>query len=586
MSWVSENKPFLWGVFLGLSIGTLTYVALMPLALVAVALVAALSFVVWKTGASTHLRSSVEVVLWIGSLLFVLLAYSAHVRGTLATAFAGGDFQVTTLVSLTAALLLFWVVHIRASFSNVSYTDFFEGLSSCVGAFGLLSAGALVLSGVTPFASLWIYADGHMYLLGAFAVALIGVWRCGLSAAQWAALGACLVSAAVFMGGPYITSALGALQDEYPTWAHTYYVASAALGDSVLHSLVGYGPNSFTHAWSAYVPQTVNATSWWATSPLVGRGLLLTIVVDFGLLGACTLLGFLLWFLLRGAVPFSGAVIKPAHLATVALHFYIVWLLVAVPITTPLLLVVVYVVSVLLVTHVPSAGRTSSARTISPLSQLFLRVMASGLLIVVIFALITHIKVAYEMRAMVAHAAAGTLSDEVFDEYAPKEQVFMTPLTKRLTTIFALEDALSQGSFAPEEKDLMRSLFAKYGVQYAQMLRAADPRPEWIVVEIQQELMLSDEPAVSSERDAEVFRLSKPQDPRGPYLLALIHMYEGDVVGAFEYVTQAISLKPDFVPAHKLLEEIEQVAAAATQEQSLQTVPAPVDINAAGEENP
>ncbi|MCB9820334.1 tetratricopeptide repeat protein [Candidatus Nomurabacteria bacterium] len=63
-------------------------------------------------------------------------------------------------------------------------------------------------------------------------------------------------------------------------------------------ALFGVGPGNFSKTWPLYKPQEVNQTVFWDTNFLYGFGVLPTIAVTSGILGALALLAFIVLFLM------------------------------------------------------------------------------------------------------------------------------------------------------------------------------------------------------------------------------------------------------------------------------------------------
>ncbi len=87
-----------------------------------------------------------------------------------------------------------------------------------------------------------------------------------------------------------------------PNLTFTLKTASGALSEN---SAFGYGPNTFTYAWTQHRPPDILSTPFWQTRFNAGYGFVPTILVTTGLVGALSLLVFLGFFLYYG---FKGLV--------------------------------------------------------------------------------------------------------------------------------------------------------------------------------------------------------------------------------------------------------------------------------------
>ncbi|MEX0933665.1 MAG: tetratricopeptide repeat protein [Candidatus Paceibacterota bacterium] len=186
---------------------------------------------------------------------------------------------------------------------------------------------ALVSLAVVNFSLLWIILGLFSLMLAVynFTVRQNGIgW--GVATPSLFVL---IVSLLFLIGG----GSLGNVFAEYsntpqleirPSWEATIGVAADVWrGDP----LFGNGPNRFSHAWSLYKPEGINATAFWNTSFDSGVGTLPSYAVTTGFLGVLALLFLLASYLYSGArvVFFEGSHVHYLTLSLFLSSFYL-WL--------------------------------------------------------------------------------------------------------------------------------------------------------------------------------------------------------------------------------------------------------------------
>ncbi|MDP3735244.1 MAG: tetratricopeptide repeat protein [bacterium] len=82
-----------------------------------------------------------------------------------------------------------------------------------------------------------------------------------------------------------------------PSWTSTLAVARQTL---LAHPILGVGPNHFLAEWHRLKPEGINSTPFWAVDFSLGVGLLPTMLITTGLLGAAVLLTVLIGFCYHG----------------------------------------------------------------------------------------------------------------------------------------------------------------------------------------------------------------------------------------------------------------------------------------------
>ncbi len=124
---------------------------------------------------------------------------------------------------------------------------------------------------------------------------------------SWASLFVFLVSALFLFGSASITDAVSKMAnvgefDVRPSWSTTVSVGSQSFSNG--NMVFGSGPGTFYHEWAQYMPESINATSFWLADFFYGIGLIPTSVITTGMLGAIAWIMFFITFLFVGVKVF------------------------------------------------------------------------------------------------------------------------------------------------------------------------------------------------------------------------------------------------------------------------------------------
>ncbi len=389
------------------------------------------------------------------------------------------------------------------------------------------------------------------------------------------ALGVLLISLVAFFGSSYIgqftsTKLNISYLEAKPDWVATWNIGKAVLSAD---PVFGTGPNRFLNAWYELKPTTVNLTPFWNTDFDFAAGLVPTLIISTGILGALAWLLFFVLFIrlaykaLRLDIPdqFSRYLLVSSLTVSIFLWlvaiFYIpgslIWFLTFV--FTGLFLSLFYTLSgTSSVTYSWSTSKLRVPKTIALWIVLILALGWGGLLSA------KSISSVYFQKGSQVFGQTGNPSDSVpYIEKALKlssNDIYHRTLAEFY--LFRL-NGLINGSIKPQANidAEVAEAFQKAQEEAGQAV-LKNPRNyyNWIVLGNVFETVV---PAGTKDAYETALRTygealaANPTNPAIYLILARLEGVKGDLAKAREYALRALDLKSNFTQAAFMLAQIE-----------------------------
>lgn len=204
------------------------------------------------------------------------------------------DMGIISLIGLIASLFVFAITKeqnrvgkISAAVIFVAFTLFFFISSPLIGLLLLVVGGlfmAALLKGISDQDSSRARFSHKVFLTLSFVAIAFFVFQG-------------LVGRSPLFYQSQITPTLSQTRADiaYRDFPITFFSDSFSVVKGVVKEspVFGVGAARFQEAWAQYKPVSINQTAWWATDFGIGSGIVVTVLVSFGLLGLLGLLAFL-----------------------------------------------------------------------------------------------------------------------------------------------------------------------------------------------------------------------------------------------------------------------------------------------------
>ncbi len=357
-----------------------------------------------------------------------------------------------------------------------------------------------------------------------------------------------------------------------PSYSSTMGIVNAARGGSFERVLVGTGPNTFGESWLKLKPQEVNQSAFWNLDFNVGFS---TFITSLGTVG---LIGLLAWliplFLVLAAlvrVIRLGVLTREDRLVAISMSLASLFLLFSIILYVPSqnIILLAFVLAGATFGFLWRQGQSSVATEELAMSSGFnLPVYAVGAVLIVL-TLWTGLATTRRMiaQAYVAHGATVLSSgntdtaladasraqgvDKTGDGYRLIMQANVGKL-QQIAAKSATPSATDQQTFA----DLVQSSIS--AGQAAQALNPADYRPSLSLAQLYDYLSsLKVQGAAQTAATTYVDAQKKaPTNPSIPLAIARLAATQNDVNTTTQYLSQALTLKPNYTDAILLVVQL------------------------------
>ncbi|MBI2617973.1 tetratricopeptide repeat protein [Candidatus Kaiserbacteria bacterium] len=384
-----------------------------------------------------------------------------------------------------------------------------------------------------------------------------------------------VISAFFIFAGPsfekFIDAQFNTFQVEArPSWQSTFAIFEKVYREE---ALFGAGPNNFTKEWLLSKPLRTNQTPFWDVDFSFGVGIIPTLFITNGILGALVWLAFFILFLVSGARTFLKRHSKlfDDYLATSSFFAALfLWILSVFYVPHVTLFFLAFLFSGIFIAAETWTGRIRAEKlSFNENPRIGFAIVALLFVLVVSFALGLYASVekfvssVYIERAGVALRVTGNLSEA--QRNADRALLFSkSDQTHRASAeIFLLRLAglLNQDGSAEELQGRFQSLLTS-AIENAQKAVSADERnyQNWALLgRIYETLIpLRINGAYDNAKIAyEQARTLNPNNPRMLLNLARVEALNGNNQTARDYIGEALRIKNDYTNAISLLSQIE-----------------------------
>lgn len=449
---------------------------------------------------------------------------------------------------------------------------------------GILSVVLTSLLGIINFSLLWGFILISCVILGILKLLLQrGEFPEGLAThwvhrVPWFAAAGVVVSILFLFFGSTVNLGLTNVfpvssLEVRPSYSSTLDIVNVARGSSFERMLVGTGPNTFGQEWLLHKPQAVNSSAFWNLDFNVGFSTFVTALGSVGLLGALAWLVPL--FLILAAlvrVVRLGVLNREDKIVTVTLSIASLFLLSSILLYVPSqnIILLAFVLAGATFGFLWRQGQTRIASDEEePMPAKRLIILATGFVLLV---LSLWVGVASGRRliaeAYVGHGASALSRgavDQALADVAHAQSVDNTgdALRLKLQTGLANLQKIASASSAPtaavqqQFAGLVQSSIA--AGQAAQVLNREDYRPTLGLAQLYDFLAsLKVQGAAQTAVSAYTQAAAKnPTNPAIPLALARLAAAQSDVKGTTQYLSQALTLKPNYTDAILLVVQLD-----------------------------
>jgi tetratricopeptide (TPR) repeat protein len=357
-----------------------------------------------------------------------------------------------------------------------------------------------------------------------------------------------------------------------PSYSSTMGIVDVARGSSFERVLVGTGPNTFGQEWLLNKPQEVNQSAFWNLDFNVGFSTFITALGSVGLLGVLAWLTPLLLILAALARAIRLSVLnREDKIVTVTLGIASLFLLFSILLYVPSqnIILLAFVLAGATFGFLWRQGQTSAAGEEAPMPKAHIIVPAVGVVLVAL-SLWTGIASARRLiaQAYVGHGASALQSggiDQALTDASRAQFVDNTgdALRLRLQAGTAKLQQIATASAAPTQAvqqqfaDMVQlSILAG---QAAQTLNPQDYRPTLALGQLYDFLAsLKVQGAADTAALAYTQAAAKnPTNPALPLAQARLAAAQNDVKKTTEYLSKALTLKPNYTDAILLVVQLD-----------------------------
>ncbi len=385
--------------------------------------------------------------------------------------------------------------------------------------------------------------------------------------------------------------------DVRPTWSGTGEVVRQTLKE---HLILGIGPNNFSNAWSRYKPSQINELPYWNTDFDAGIGLLPSLVATNGLAGTIAWLVFLIGLFLGGV---KGIFSKEQNTFSRLIIFLLfvsslyLWIFAFIYPVSVTLLALAFIISGLLIAQLVSSGVIGNI-TLSLTKDPRVNFVSVLVIVVLIMAGITGAYLTVQK-----YYASG-----VFFTILNDQSKAIDDLERGVTRVIGLDDSnpLYYRTLADIKRTTMIALLQSQGLSEDELRQKFQALLIESVTSAQQAINLNNQDSNNLLSLGLIYELLVPLNvqgaadqaqvtyqkilalsPNNPAILvnlARLAFTRGDVVGATDYLNQALKKKTNYTNAMFMLAQIDLSAgrsqeAVARAEQAVLIIPNDVGAN-------